>query len=130
MKKGGHMYGGPERRKHKRIKKRYIMRFNIKKHDAAEEWDMVALVDIGAGGALFYYNSNIEKDALLDLKINFDQDKDPITCTGKVLRCEELEYSYMYLIAVTFEDISQEEKDLINKAAEEFHNRRPRYLED
>ncbi|MBD3379778.1 MAG: hypothetical protein GF408_04880 [Candidatus Omnitrophica bacterium] len=127
------MYKGPERRKYKRIRKRYIMRFSVRPHteeDEGSRWDMVALVDIGAGGALFYYNEKIEKDSILDLKINFAPERDPIECTAQVVRVEELEYSYMFLVAVNFQDISDEDKLMLIDAAEQFYSRKPRSLED
>ncbi len=54
---------GQERRIYKRIEKPYMARLRVKQYEGLEisssEWDMVALKDLSAGGALFNYNKNL-----------------------------------------------------------------------
>ena len=111
------MYDGPERRKHKRVKKPYMVRF--KKHDdAAGKWDMVAVLNIGAGGMLFYYNQDLGADSILDIKINVSSDSPDIECAGKVLRVEEMPLG-MYLVAVNFVDIDETSQETVQKTLDE-----------
>ena len=110
-------YAGPERRKHRRIQKPYMVRF--KPHDNAEaKWDMVAVLNFGAGGTLFYYNEYIEANQILDIKINFTPSKDAINCMGKVIRCATVPAG-MYLIAVNFVDIDELLQEYVNKTIED-----------
>lgn len=122
------MYLGAERRKFKRIRKPFIVQFHIRPHvtdkRSSKNWDMVAVLDLGAGGALFYYNKKIEVDSTLDMKVNVSLYKDPVVCTGKVIRVIELGYSYMFLVAVVFSDIDKKESEMINRIAEEFHSKK------
>jgi c-di-GMP-binding flagellar brake protein YcgR len=110
-------YKGPERRRYKRINKPYMVRF--KPRDAAEdEWDMVAVLNFGAGGALFYYNKDLKKGSILDVKINFTQSKPVINCTAKVLRSEKVPAG-MYLIALNFIDIQKSDQDFLQGSIED-----------
>jgi hypothetical protein len=111
------IYGGPERRKHKRIQKPYMVRF--KPHEDPEsKWDMVAVLNFGAGGALFYHANPVESDQILDIKINFTPSKDTITCQGKVIRCESVPAG-MFLIAVNFVDMDELQQEYVNKTIED-----------
>ena len=110
-------YSGPERRKFKRIQKPYMVRF--KPHnDPDVKWDMVAVLNFGAGGALFYHNQKLEADQILDIKINFTPSKDAITCMGKVIRCDGVP-AKMYLLAVNFVDIDELQQEYVNKTIED-----------
>jgi len=119
------MHNDKEKRKYKRVKKPFIVSFQIKTSDAPRKgpavWDMVAVLNLGAGGMLFYYNKELKLDALMDLKINLLASKSPIECKGKVIRSEKLPFGHMYLVAVIFTDIDEKERAQINKAAEEYH---------
>ncbi len=120
-------YEGEERRRSKRIKKPYIIRFQIKPHAEAKAsltgWDMVAVLDLGSGGTLFYYNKKIAEGSSVDLKINFSKNDEPMICGGEVLRVEPTGCAEIFLIAVRFDDIKEDDKKIINKVAEALHSR-------
>ncbi len=67
------MHKDRERRKYKRIEKPYMARLRVKQYEGLEissaEWVTILLKDLGAGGAIFDYNKNLELGSLLDLKI-------------------------------------------------------------
>jgi len=110
-------YQGQDRRKHKRIDKPYMVRF--KPHDDAEaKWDMVAVLNFGAGGALFYYNRKLNVDQILDIKINFTPSRPAINCLGKVLRSEGVPAG-MFLVAVVFVGMDDLEQEYVNKTIED-----------
>ena len=95
-------YAGPERRQYKRIRKHFIANFKEKNLSA---WDMVTMRNLGAGGALFNYDRKLRLNTLLDLKIIFPASRNPINCSGRIIRIEEPESLPVYGIAVSFEEI-------------------------
>lgn len=119
------MYKGQDRRNHKRVKKPFMVRFQICSGHEEElpfaGWDMVAVIDIGAGGTLFYYNKRLKEDSLLNMKINFSAEEEPIICYGKIIRIEELKSPEMFLVAVGFTDIAEKDRHAINRIAERLH---------
>jgi hypothetical protein len=112
-----------EKRKHKRMRKPAIIRFQEKKPENAgtipSEWDVGAVLNIGAGGVLFYYNNKVDIDTLLDLKIYLHNPDTSLNCVGKVIRVEEI--PHMYLIAAVYTEIEEDDKVLLTNMAERFH---------
>jgi hypothetical protein len=88
-------------------------------------WDIVTTYDLGAGGMLFNYDKPVEMGTRIKLKVVFPFKDAPIECVGKVVRSEKIEnnkyYNYLsiYRVAVQFESISEPNKDLIDKVANE-----------
>ncbi|MFQ5952038.1 MAG: PilZ domain-containing protein [Candidatus Omnitrophota bacterium] len=79
-----------ERRRHRRIRKPAIVRFHVKSEEHPvkhhSEWNMGAVLNIGAGGLLFYYDKKVDVDSLLHLKIYLHNPETSINCIGKVIR--------------------------------------------
>ena len=123
------MYKGPERREHKRINKKFMVSFQMlpgeNEHFFNNGWDMVAAENLAAGGILIKYDRNIELDSLLNFKIAFPASETPITCKGRVVRVEKITGTILSKIAAVFEDIKEKEKNIINRAADEFFSHRP-----
>jgi len=95
-----------ERRKHKRMRKPYVVRLHEKDADTGEEsWDMTTAQDISAGGILLNHNKKLALDSLLDMKINFPAFAEPINCTGKVIRIEKFPNSSRIRLATIFTDV-------------------------
>lgn len=123
------MYKGAERRKYRRVQKPFMVRFQVRPREAGKvppDWDKGAVLNLGAGGALFYYNRKTRIDSILDLKMNFPAYEGSINCAGRVIRVEELPYAGMFLVAVVFTDIGDKAKEALNKAVEELHSRQGR----
>ncbi len=121
-------YKGPERRQYKRIRKPFVAQFcpqdgDVNRGDSFS-WDMVTLKNIGAGGLSFSHNSRIGEGTALDMKVNFPMAKEPIFCSGKVVRVEESALLDIFTMAVRFEHISSDDMQLINSAAENFFSRK------
>ena len=127
------MYAGVERRKYKRIRKNFMARFQIQDgggDDAwSEDWNMVTMRNLGAGGGLFNYNRKLKTDSLLHLKINFPLTREPIDCVGKVTRVEDTMRSIIFRIAVAFMEVSDRQKRVLNESAEELYSRKPEQIE-
>jgi c-di-GMP-binding flagellar brake protein YcgR len=122
-----------ERRKHKRIKRHFIVKLHIRseakpkeeENNMLEDWEMVTLQDMSAGGALFNYNKKLEENTLVDLKIEFPATKDTVNCVGKVLRVFEAPMKPLYRVAVEFVEISEKDRNMVNRLAEELFLKHP-----
>ena len=119
------MSNGKERRKYKRTKKPYTIRFRVKQFEGDETiptgWDMVAVKDLSAGGAFFICtcNKSLEVGSLLDLKIDVSTAIPTINCVGKVIRSDKLLSPSVFCIAIEFTEIDEKEKEMINTTIEE-----------
>ncbi len=115
---------GQERRIYKRIEKPYMARLRVKQYEGLEisssEWDMVALKDLSAGGALFNYKKNLGIGSLLDLKIDVSTATPTIKCVGRVTRVKYTQPHSILRIATEFTGIDEQEKEMINTTVEEF----------
>jgi hypothetical protein len=80
---------------------------------------MVALKDLSAGGAFFYYSKYVELGSLLDLKIDVSTAMPTVKCAGKVTRIEQSLAHSLIRIATVFTEIDEQEKEMINTAVEE-----------
>ncbi len=127
------MSNGIKKRKYKRTGKPYYMvRLRIKHHEglrtSSAGWDWVVLKDLSIGGVLFSYNKNLEVGTLLDLKIDVSAFTPAIHCVGRVTRIEKSQLHSTLQVAIEFEDIDEQEKELINKIAEEIIEQKAKLL--
>ncbi len=116
-------YDGTEKRKYKRIKKPFIVRFRMKKSKdhkmISSDWDMVAIKDLGAMGILFNYNKDLGIGSLLDLKIDISRYTPTIRCVGKVIRIRKyLNYSTFSTVTL-FTEIDRRDNEMINQTTED-----------
>jgi c-di-GMP-binding flagellar brake protein YcgR len=117
-----------ERRQYKRIKKNFIARFRLKNDVSAisdtNNWEMITTQNLSAGGLLFNYDKEIQIRSIIDMFINFPQIKTPVNCVSRVLRIDKGSSSSLIKVAANFINISENDKQAINKAAEEFYSKR------
>ncbi len=113
-----------ERRKYKRIEIPCLSGFQIRSDEAQEiesaDWYIVTLMNISAGGTFFYTKKDLGIDTVLDLKIDISKSTLSINCVGKIKRIEEPIPPSIFGIAIEFTGIDEQEKEMINKTAEEF----------
>ncbi len=99
-----------------------MARLRVKQYEGLEisssEWDMVALQDLSAGGALFHYSKYLGLGSLLDLKIDVSTAMPTVKCAGKVTRIEYTRPHSILRIATEFTEIDEHEKKIINKNVE------------
>ncbi len=99
-----------------------MARLRINQYEGLEissaEWDIVALKDLSAGGALFHYSKYLGLGSLLDLKIDVSITTPTIKCAGKVTRIEQSQPHTIHRIATEFTEISEQEKEMINTTIE------------
>lgn len=114
---------GIEQRKYARAERPFTLWLRIKSSEAhdvtSEEWDSSVSKDLGAGGVFFYYKRSLAIGSLVDLKIKVSDDTPPIDCVGKIIRTKKHLHSSIYNIAIEFTDISDQEKEMINKVVTE-----------
>ena len=126
------MSDGKEKRKYKRIKKSYMVRLRIRHYEelktSSARWDWVELKDLSAGGALFSYNKTLENGTNLYLIIDVSAFTPAINCVGRVTRIEQSQPPSTLHFAVEFENIDEQEKELINKIAEEVIEQKAKLL--
>ncbi|MBN1872527.1 MAG: Flp pilus assembly complex ATPase component TadA [Candidatus Omnitrophica bacterium] len=124
---GNTVVDAAERRRNRRIEKSFITRFKINgenDENGHSKITMISLRNLSAGGALFRNNCGIEKNKMLDMKINLPGYRVPISCLGKVIRTEREESSSMHEIGIMFMNIKQEERDSINKLVDYYFSKK------
>lgn len=112
-----------ERRRYKRIKRNFIVRFRSKldkDRKRPKGWNMAILEDLGAGGALFKYREKLEIGSHVDFQLKSPISRPPITCVGKIIRVDEEPPVPIYNVAVVFLRIREEEREKIEKFVEIF----------
>ncbi|MFH1836612.1 MAG: PilZ domain-containing protein [Candidatus Omnitrophota bacterium] len=118
------MLQGAERRRHKRVRRPFVARFQVLDEKGESGifpgWDIVTAQDLGGGGILFNYSEEIAVNSNLEFKINFPTLPEPVNCRGKVVRNDKRSDSSRVRIAAMFTDIDDKEKQEINSFAEEF----------
>ncbi len=116
------MSSGQERRKYRRIERRYITRFRIKPDKiqkiASSNWDLIGVKNLSAGGILFTYHENLGIDSTLDLKIDISQSTPTINCVGKIIRIDSSQPHSMFRIVTEFTEIEDQEKEMISTTIE------------
>jgi len=126
------MYSGMEKRKNKRIKQQFMVKFKKKlsrKEDAEDGWEMVTTRNLSGGGVLLNYNSALKPGSVLEMQINFSLSENAINCEGEVLRTDEVQNSPVMQMAAMFTQIDKRMVELIDRAAEEFHFNKPHRIE-
>jgi len=113
------MYKFLEARKHPRIANPYITRFRVKSNNDIiyNDWDMVAIVNLSAGGIFFYTLVNLEVGTTLDLKIGFSYTHPSIICVGKIIRSKKNLNTSINGLAIQFTEIDDHIIEVINDKA-------------
>jgi hypothetical protein len=108
----------PERRKFKRIKKKFLLSFRdlpIDSNRRDSGWDMAHMENLGPEGLLFKVDKTFKLGTLLELKLKLPFVEEPIRCIGKVLRVEPQPSSILVNIAVAFMEMVKGGKEGISK---------------
>ena len=111
-----------ERRKYERAESPCVIEFQTRPGQVQEKGTakrgMVIVEDVGAGGVSFNYNKNLQNGSLVDMKIGISSTTPPINCVGKIIRVKKIPDSPKLGIAIELTDISEREKEVINKLVE------------
>ncbi|MCP4265106.1 MAG: PilZ domain-containing protein [Candidatus Brocadiaceae bacterium] len=111
------MYKISKQRKHARIEKPYITTYRVKPSDGmdSKDWDMVAVVNLSAGGILFHaHQLKLKVDTILDLKIGFSLTHPSIICVGRIIRVKKHLRTSIASFAIQFTEIDKHIVEAIN----------------
>ncbi len=112
------MFYVDERRKYQRIEKPYIVRFRVKPDEnqrmTTSNWDLVAVKNMSAGGALFRYPEDLGANSNLELKIGISQTTPVINCDAKIIRVDRPQPHSMFRIVTEFTEIEEQERKMID----------------
>ncbi len=113
------MYKFTEARKHVRVEKPFITRFHVKLNEnmVSSNWDMVAVINLSAGGLFFYVKKDLEVGTILDLKIGFSIFQPSLICVGKIIRAKRHLDTSTVGYAIEFTKIDEDIKEMITDAA-------------
>ena len=106
----------PESRKYVRIEKPYITRFQVQSNEEmiSSDWDMVAVINLSAGGIFFYARKNFEVGTILDLRVGFSLSHPSIKCVGRVIRAKRHLDTSIIGFAIEFTEIDEQIKKEIS----------------
>ncbi len=82
------------------------------------DWDMVAIVNLSAGGIFFYALENLKVGTILDLKIGFSYTHPSIICVGKIIRTKRHLDTSIIGLAIQFTEIDEHLVEAINTKIE------------
>ena len=112
-----------EKREYTRAEKPFVLRLRIKPendHKATSVgWNMVSANNLSAGGVFLYYVKELEIGTLVELKISIPESTTSIYCVGETIRTSKQPKSQIYEIAISFKEIENKERELINKLINE-----------
>lgn len=115
------MRGGrlKEKRTHKRIVKRFIVRVGFISAAGGLGWDIVTVHNLSAGGILFSCDRSMAVGARLNFKITLPNSANLIQSSGKVIRLEKPQGLLLVpSVAAQFTNISSADGELIDQFAE------------
>jgi len=119
-----------ERRKYKRIKHHFIVKFRPYQEGIPQDsdgWDVVTMKDLSEGGMCFNYSEKIALGTVLEFNIELPSVAEKIHCLGIVRRVDEpsnkanIRKIPVYGIAVSFKEIENDKKEAIKALVEKFH---------
>ncbi len=115
------MYDDAQKREYARIEHPYITRFRVKPNDTEDidlgDWDMVAIINLSAGGLFFHARKNLDVGMTLDLKIGFSVSHPSIVCIGKIIRVKRHLDTSIIGFAIEFTEIDNYVKKIIHLTA-------------
>ncbi len=115
-------YKGPERRKHPRIKGRFIVSYRIM--EEVDNVDITQTKNIGLGGMLLTTNMRFERGTPLAVEIRLPFEKNPIMLIGKVVESVEITKELIYDTRLEYIAIDENHRSIINKTIDFYINKR------
>lgn len=116
-----------EKRSYNRLNHPFVSKFRVADKTSplyTENWDMVRIRNISAGGLSFNYNNKIPVGTILEFNLQF---VGVVKCMCTVCRIDEpdpnqksLGRILIYNIAAKYIDITDEQREAINKLVKEF----------
>ncbi len=117
------MYDITQKSKFARIEHPYITRFRVKPNNAVDmepgAWDMVAVINLSAGGLFFHARKDLDVGMIMDLKIGFSIFHPSILCVGRIIRVKRHLDTSIIGFAIEFIEIDKHIKEVIHLTAKQ-----------
>ncbi len=117
------MNNDSERRLYIRVEKPFALELRAKTDESRkvthDEWNTVYAKNLSIGGVSLYYIRELEIGSIVELKIHIPKSTSTISCIGKVMRSEKNPKSPLNEIAISFPEIDEQKKEMINNIIEE-----------
>jgi len=109
-------YTGLERRKHPRIRGRFIVSYRILEEE--DRLDISQTRNVSLGGMLLTTNKQFALGTHLALEIRLPFDPNPIMLIGKVLESKEITKNLIYDTRLVFMVVDEKHKKIINETVD------------
>lgn len=114
-------YQGLERRKHPRIRGRFIVSYRIL--EEINNVDISQTKNLCLGGMLLTTNKRFETGTHLAVEIRLPFERNPIMLIGKVVDSKEITKDLIYDTRLEFLAIDENHRQIINKTVEYYLNK-------
>jgi len=103
-----------ERRKFLRLRAHHLLKYKLA-NDPPGQKNLSFVIDISAGGVLFYAREKLPEDTFLDLEINFPGSNQPLCIKARVVRLRQLKKIGGFEIGAEFVDPAQDFRILVDQ---------------
>lgn len=107
-------YGGPERRRHPRVNRRFLVSYRIL--DEYDGHDISQTKNFGTGGMLLTTNVQFKPGTGLALEIRLPFDPNPIMIVAEVQESHKVVNNLIYDTRLRFVKIDEKHKKIIDEA--------------
>ena len=113
---------GSDRRRHRRIKKNFILSY-FEKTKPQEKFELTQLKDIGKGGLRFITTRKFTSGTLLGIELKTPYISETTYLEGEVLDCIEKVKNMIYETRLQFTLLNTQAEFILNKLIEYFENK-------
>jgi hypothetical protein len=106
-------YRGPERRKHPRLEKTFIVSYRV--DEEANNYDLTQTKNVSVGGMLLTTNRKFPVGTILSVDIRLPFLIEPLNLKGRVIESKEVARNLIYDTHLELIDVDDETKEVINK---------------
>lgn len=102
-------------RRYKRFRADFLVKYQISGKGEAR---ITNARDIGAGGLRFWADEKIPESAVMNVSVYLPPLERTVEAVAQVLRTRKVPKGFLYYVAVRFLDLNQEDREAINKFAD------------
>lgn len=103
-------------RRFKRIRSAYLVKYEVNGKEGGGR--ITNAQDISAGGLRFWADDQVPESSLLNISIFIPPLERFVHATARILRIRRVKGALVYMVAVSFLDLKQEDREAINRFAE------------
>ncbi|MEW5757883.1 MAG: PilZ domain-containing protein [Candidatus Omnitrophota bacterium] len=107
-------YSGPDRRKHERISKKFIVTYKVR--DEMNNYDITQTKNVSLGGMLISTNRSFKSGTILSLETRLPFVPDKIILYAKVIESKEVVEGLIYDTRLCFQELDKQSKESLEKA--------------